>query len=224
MGKTYTVKEIAEYTGLSEAKIRSFIKSGSLKGESVKAVNDAGRTVTRLEVAEEDLAAFALANYELVGPLLDMDFMNKYMNKSSIVEDENVDPTGDAMESENGDTTNNVTVEDTGVPPDDNWEDPAEADFNSNDDVDNTQQPNEEMDAADVNLSNSPSDKAADKKEKMLLELRELKNVFEENLATFEGQLVSANEAVRTATHAINWTRGMIDNLDMVINHIGENM
>lgn len=221
MRKTYTVKEIAEFSGLSEAKIRGFIKSGSLNGERVKAVSDAGRTVTRLEVAEEDLAAFALANHELVGPLMDMDFMRKY----NISEVENGDPTGDAVELENGDPTNNVTVEDTGVPPDGNWEDPAEADFNSDGDADTAeQQPNEEMDVADANLSNSPSENNTDKKEKMLLELRELKNVFEENLATFEGQLASANEAVRTATHAINWTRGMIDNLDMVINHISENM
>ena len=220
MRKTYTVKEIAEYTGLSEAKIRSFIKSGSLKGESVKAISS-GRTVTRLEVAEEDLAAFALANHELVGPLMGMDFMRKY----SINEVENGDPTGDAVEAENGDPTNNANEEDTDVHPDGNWEDPAEADFNSDGDADTAeQQPNEEMDATDANLSNSPSENNADKKEKMLLELRELKNVFEENLATFEGQLASANEAVRTATHAINWTRGMIDNLDMVINHISENM
>ena len=220
MRKTYTVKEIAEYTGLSEAKIRSFIKSGILKGESVKAIS-AGRTVTRLEVAEEDLAAFALANHELVGPLMDMDFMRKY----NISEVENGDPTGDAVELENGDPTNNVTVEDTGVPPDGNWEDPAEADFNSDDDANTAeQQPNEEMDAADANLSNSPSENNADKKEKMLLELRELKDAFKKDLAFFENNLASANKLVETATHSINWTRSKIDNLDMIISHISENM
>lgn len=217
---TYTVKEIAEYTSLSEAKIRSFIKSGSLKGESVKAVNDAGRTVTRLEVAEEDLAAFALANYELVGPLMDMDFMRKYRTD----EIENGDPTGDAVESENGDTTNNVTVEDTGVPPDDNWEDPAEADFDSDDDADNTQQPNEEIDVADENLSNSPSENAADKKENMLLELRELQGALEDDLTVFEDNLAYGNDIVAAATSAINWTRSKIDNLAVIIDHISENM
>lgn len=219
MGKTYTVKEIAEYTGLSEAKIRSFIKSGSLKGESVKAIS-AGRTVTRLEVAEEDLAAFALANYELVGPLMDMDFMKKY----SLVETENGDPTGDAVESENGDPTNNVTVEDTGVPPDDNWEDPAEVDFNSNGDDDITQQPNEEMNVEDANLSDSPSENAADKKEKMLLELRELRDGFKNDLSLFEDRLAAANSAVEIATRGINYARSKIDNLDMIIKHISENM
>lgn len=216
MRKTYTVKEIAEFTGLSEAKIRSFIKSGSLKGESVKAIS-AGRTVTRLEVVEEDLAAFALANHELVGPLMDMDFMRKY----SINEVENIDPTGDVVEAENCDPTN---MEDTAVHPDGNLEDPAEADFNSNDDGDNAQQPNEEMDTLNENLGNSHSENAADKKEKMLLELRELKDAFKKDLAIFEDRLEAASKTVESITSAINWTRGKIDNLDMVIKHISENM
>ena len=217
MRETYTVKEIAEYTGLSEAKIRNFIKSGSLKGKSVKAIS-AGRTVTRFEVDEEDLAAFALANKELVSPLMDMDFMRKY----SINEVENVDPTGDAAETENGDPTNNVTVEDTGVPSGDNWEYPAEADFNS--DGYDAQQPDEKMDVADANIGDSSSENAVDKKEAMLLDLRELKGAFKKNLDIFEDRLTSANKAVEAATSAINWTRGKIDNLDMVINHISENM
>lgn len=214
MRKMYTVKEIAKCTSMSEAKIRSFIKSGSLKGESVKAISN-GRTVTRLEVAEEDLAAFALANYELVGPLMDMDFMRKYRID---------DPTDYEVEAENGDNTDNSTVEDTDVHSDGNWYDPAEDDFNSNNDDDNAHQPNEEMDVADANLSDSPSENAVDKKEKMLLELRELKDAFKKDLAFFENNLASASELVETATHSINWTRSKIDNLDMIINHISENM
>lgn len=217
MRKTYTVKEIAEFAGLSEAKIRSFIKSGSLKGESVKAISN-GRTVTRLEVAEEDLAAFAMANYDLVGPLMDMDFMRKY----SINEVENGDPTGDAVESENGDPTNNVNAEDTDVRYDGGWYDPAE--YDSNNDDDNAQKSNEEMDVADANLSDSPSTNSVDKKETMLLEMRELKAALADDLIIFEENLAYGNEIVEAATKAINWTRSKLDNLDMIINHISENM
>ena len=75
--KTYTVKEVAFFTGLTLNKVRALIKNGTIIASKVSTSNGT-RMVTRLEVSEEDLASFAFSNPELAGELLNMEFIRKY--------------------------------------------------------------------------------------------------------------------------------------------------
>lgn len=74
----FTIHEIAQMTGMSDAKVRNLIKSGTINGNlNINAVNEKNRKVKRMEVTKRDLVEFAINNPELAGPLMDEEFVQE---------------------------------------------------------------------------------------------------------------------------------------------------
>ena len=74
----FTIPEIAQMTGMSIARVRTLIKSGTINGNlNIKAVNEKKRKVKRVEVTKRDLVEFAINSPELAGRLVYAKFVQE---------------------------------------------------------------------------------------------------------------------------------------------------
>lgn len=107
----FTIPEIAQMTGMSGAKVRALIKSGTINGNlNINAVNENGRKVKRTEVTKNDLVEFVINNPELAGPLMDEEFVQE---KIAALTCDRVDEDDPAEEiSADGHTTEESAVPD----------------------------------------------------------------------------------------------------------------
>lgn len=213
---TYTVKEIAFFTGLSEAKIRTLIKAGTIKAELVDTVNDTGRKVKRLEVTEENMAAFAFANPELAGPLTEMEIIKAYAPKELDV----AEPSSEVAEN----------TEEIGNTPNDGW---GPAEFTDDDVIDEGDGVNENDEPSVVNttptiaaetVNENPEEQANSEKDELLASLRSIQKPIIDTIGAIDDELKYYTNLVNELTSKSADLANQLNVIERAIKHIEEHM
>lgn len=201
---TYTVKEVAFFTGLTLSKVRTLIKNGTIIANKVSASNGT-RTVNRLEISEEDLASFAFSNPELAGELLNMEFIRKYDVKKK------------------ADDVDHDVNEEIGEKPDNDW---GPAEFTDDDLVGNGEVVGENDNDEDVNIPDTPACIFADESDcefnddQMLKVLRTIEETYTDSIAIYDKDITETTAKLDRLNDQRNGLANQLLNIQRLIANI----
>ena len=201
---TYTVKEVAFFTGLTLSKVRTLIKNGTINANKVSTSNGT-RMVTRLEVSEEDLASFAFNNPELAGELLNMEFIRKYDVKKK------------------ADDVDHDVNEEIGEKPDNGW---GPAEFTDDDLADNGEVAGVDDNNEDVNIPDTPAGIFADESDcefnddQMLKVLRTIEDTYITSIAIYDKDITETTAKLDRLNNQRNGLANQLLNIQRLIANI----
>ena len=202
---TYTVKEVAFFTGLTLSKVRTLIKNGTINANKVSTSNGT-RMVTRLEVSEEDLASFAFSNPELAGELMNMEFIRKYDVKKADDVDHDVN-------------------EEIGEKPDNGW---GPAEFTDDDLTDNAEVAGGDNNE-DVNIPDTPTAIFADESDcefdinRMLKTLRTSEETYIDSISIYDKDIIETSARLDALNKQRSDLANQLLNIQRFIEHIEKN-
>lgn len=216
--KSYSIKDITEMTGLSVAKIRALIKDGTIKAEMKEAICGK-RKCKRLEVTEEDLVAFACANPDLAGPLMNMEFIKKYTTPTVV--DNNVEASANPGDHDIAESTSETIDEERdAMIPDTPFIAIEELDV-----TDEKEEIDDDLAKQEIDTTGEdPENVTNTEKDEMLASLRNLQQIITDSISTISAEVKYHNDIVAGLVSKSAELGKQLNNIERVIKHIDEHM